>query len=74
MFSCDKILFLLVKNVKKKKSESLLKFFFRGQLHNLANEKWPQVTESVQQKMARMAAASAWGLGNLTSSVVRQIQ
>lgn len=33
------------------------------QLHNLASEKWPSVNADVAQRMGRMAAASAWGLG-----------
>ena len=35
----------------------------REHLHDLANERWPLVPESVQQKMASMAASAAWGLG-----------
>lgn len=42
-------------------------FLFNGvlrqQLHNLASEKWPSVNADVAQRMGRMAAASAWGLG-----------
>ena len=36
--------------------------FHRGKLHKLSCEKWPTVDEKKQQKMACMAAASAWGL------------
>ncbi len=47
--------------------QNLMLMCFRDNLYSLANEKWPQVTETVQQKMARMAAASAWGLGESMS-------
>ena len=35
----------------------------RGQLHQIACDKWQDVDEETKQSMARMAAASAWGLG-----------
>ncbi|CAH1772250.1 unnamed protein product [Owenia fusiformis] len=38
-----------------------------GQLHDLACEKWPQVSDDIRQNMARMAAMSAWGLGQWES-------
>ncbi len=41
-------------------------FFFssiRGQLHQQCCEEWTLVSEETQAKMARMAAAAAWGLG-----------
>ncbi|XP_053376740.1 serine/threonine-protein kinase mTOR-like [Mercenaria mercenaria] len=34
-----------------------------NQLHQLACEKWPMVSDDVRSKMATMASASAWGLG-----------
>lgn len=39
--------------------------FCRGKLHQVACDKWPMVTSEMQQKMARMAAAAAWGLGTI---------
>lgn len=36
---------------------------FRGELHQVAVEKWPVVSDDIRQQMARMAAAAAWGLG-----------
>lgn len=36
----------------------------RGQLHQQCCEEWTLVSEETQAKMARMAAAAAWGLGN----------
>lgn len=36
-------------------------------LHELAGNTWGKVVEQDQQKMARMAAAAAWGLGNWES-------
>lgn len=49
-------------------------FFFRGQLHQQCCEEWTLVSEETQAKMARMAAAAAWGLGNghVPSSVINQ--
>ncbi|XP_074653906.1 serine/threonine-protein kinase mTOR-like [Tubulanus polymorphus] len=38
-----------------------------GQLHELACEKWPVVSDESRQKMARMAASAAWGLGQWDS-------
>lgn len=38
-------------------------FSFRGQLHQQCCEKWTLVNDETQAKMARMAAAAAWGLG-----------
>lgn len=35
----------------------------RGQLHQQCCEKWTLVNDETQAKMARMAAAAAWGLG-----------
>lgn len=40
---------------------------FRGQLHQQCCEEWTLVSEETQAKMARMAAAAAWGLGKITS-------
>ena len=37
--------------------------FFRGELHQVAVEKWPVVSDDIRQQMARMAAVAAWGLG-----------
>ncbi|XP_071805479.1 serine/threonine-protein kinase mTOR-like isoform X2 [Asterias amurensis] len=37
------------------------------QLHDLACERWPMVSDDGRQQMARMAAAAAWGLGNWDS-------
>jgi len=37
--------------------------FVRGQLHQQCCEEWTLVSEETQAKMARMAAAAAWGLG-----------
>jgi len=36
---------------------------FRGNLHQIACEKWPTCSDSERTKMARMASAAAWGLG-----------
>ena len=38
-------------------------FVFRGELHQVAVEKWPVVSDDIRQQMARMAAVAAWGLG-----------
>lgn len=40
----------------------------RGQLHQQCCEEWTLVSEETQAKMARMAAAAAWGLGNSSTS------
>ena len=45
-------------------SEPLDAFLSRGELHQVAVDKWPVVSDDIRQKMARMAAAAAWGLGN----------
>ncbi|WAR26259.1 MTOR-like protein [Mya arenaria] len=37
------------------------------QLHQLALEKWPTVSDDVRSKMATMASAAAWGLGHWDS-------
>ena len=36
---------------------------FRGELHQVAVDRWPVVSDDIRQQMARMAAAAAWGLG-----------
>lgn len=46
--------------------------FSRGQLHQQCCEEWTRVSEETQAKMARMAAAAAWGLGNC-SNISHQI-
>ncbi|XP_071482072.1 serine/threonine-protein kinase mTOR-like [Diadema antillarum] len=38
-----------------------------GQLHNVACDRWPLVPDEGRQRMARMAAAAAWGLGDWDS-------
>lgn len=38
-----------------------------GQLHQQCCEKWTLVNDETQAKMARMAAAAAWGLGQWDS-------
>ncbi|XP_041377661.1 serine/threonine-protein kinase mTOR-like isoform X2 [Gigantopelta aegis] len=38
-----------------------------GQLHALACEKWPTASDEIRSKMARMASAAAWGLGQWDS-------
>ncbi|XP_059807691.1 serine/threonine-protein kinase mTOR isoform X1 [Hypanus sabinus] len=38
-----------------------------GQLHQQCCEKWTIVSEDIKAKMARMAAAAAWGLGHWDS-------
>ncbi|RDD40512.1 Serine/threonine-protein kinase mTOR [Trichoplax sp. H2] len=38
-----------------------------GQLYNIASERWSIVDDETKQKMARMAAAAAWGLGHWES-------
>lgn len=43
--------------------------FSRGQLHQQCCEEWTLVSEETQAKMARMAAAAAWGLGSGLSTV-----
>lgn len=35
----------------------------RGSLHEMAVEKWSSADGDVRTKMARMASAAAWGLG-----------
>ena len=40
-------------------------FFYRGELHQVAVDKWPVVSDDNRQRMARMAAAAAWGLGKM---------
>ena len=35
----------------------------RERLHEVASYRWPVVTDHDRQKMSRMAAAAAWGLG-----------
>ena len=35
----------------------------RGELHQVAVDKWPVVGDDIRQMMARLAAAAAWGLG-----------
>lgn len=43
--------------------DSLDDVVFRGELHQVAVEKWPVVSDDIRQQMARMAAVAAWGLG-----------
>ncbi|ESO95689.1 hypothetical protein LOTGIDRAFT_214800 [Lottia gigantea] len=38
-----------------------------GNLHSLACDKWSTANDTCRTKMARMASASAWGLGNWNS-------
>ncbi|XP_034935910.1 serine/threonine-protein kinase mTOR [Chelonus insularis] len=38
-----------------------------GQLHEVATKQWSNQTDEMRQKMARMAAAAAWGLGQWES-------
>ncbi|XP_032242839.2 serine/threonine-protein kinase mTOR [Nematostella vectensis] len=38
-----------------------------GELHTVACDKWPDVSDDIRKQMARMAAAAAWGLGNWES-------
>lgn len=38
-------------------------FGFRTQLHNVANQHWSLFSENDRERMSRMAAAAAWGLG-----------
>ena len=42
-------------------------FSSRGQLHQQCCEKWTLVNDETQAKMARMAAAAAWGLGEASA-------
>lgn len=35
-----------------------------SRLYNLAEEVWPKIGEEEKQKMARIAASAAWGMGN----------
>ena len=42
---------------------------YRDSLHQVAGEKWHMVSSAVQAEMARMAAASAWGLGTNSINV-----
>lgn len=46
-----------------KRNKCLLVLFLRGELHQVAVDKWPVVSDDIRQQMARMAAAAAWGLG-----------
>lgn len=48
---------------------SLWLMFSRGQLHQQCCEEWTLVSEETQAKMARMAAAAAWGLGNHSNTL-----
>lgn len=48
-------------------ADQKLWILLRGQLHQQCCEKWTQVNDETQAKMARMAAAAAWGLGNVSS-------
>nr|CAD7398438.1 unnamed protein product [Timema poppensis] len=38
-----------------------------GQLHSVANQHWNQLKDDGRQRMSRMAAAAAWGLGQWDS-------
>eukprot|EP00794_Sanderia_malayensis_P007416 gene7416-8236_t len=38
-----------------------------GDLHKVACDTWPSVSDDTRQQMARMAAAAAWGLGEWNS-------
>ena len=38
-------------------------FFYRHQLHQIALERWPIVSDEIRTGMARMASVAAWGLG-----------
>ena len=42
-------------------------FVCRSGLYDIANETWPQGNDDMQQKMAVMSTAAAWGLGNWDS-------
>lgn len=46
-----------------------LSLSLRGQLHQQCCEEWTLVSEETQAKMARMAAAAAWGLGKDTRTL-----
>ena len=49
-------------------SALIYKFMYhRGQLYEIASERWSIVDDETKQKMARMAAAAAWGLGTIIS-------
>lgn len=48
-------------------ADQKLWILLRGQLHQQCCEKWTQVNDETQAKMARMAAAAAWGLGKVPS-------
>ena len=48
---------------------ALLYVAYRDSLHQVAGEKWHMVSSAVQAEMARMAAASAWGLGTNSINV-----
>lgn len=52
---------------KRVLTDQKLWILLRGQLHQQCCEKWTQVNDETQAKMARMAAAAAWGLGNVSS-------
>lgn len=49
-------------------SDNVSAMFSRGQLHQQCCEEWTLVSEETQAKMARMAAAAAWGLGKHTDT------
>lgn len=36
----------------------------------MAVDKWPVVSDEIRQKMARMAAAAAWGLGKKLLTII----
>ena len=40
---------------------------FRDQLHDVANKHWSNWNDEGRQRMSRMAAAAAWGLGKWDS-------
>ena len=52
------------------KSSKSAAFCFRVELHKLARYHWEQCSDQVRNKMARTAAAAAWGLGRFTVPLV----
>ena len=62
-FHANYLAYMLRTEISIRELTLFLKCPPRGQLHNLACEKWTLVNDSLRQKMARMASAAAWGLG-----------
>lgn len=56
---------------QNKKSVVFVCVCVRGQLHQQCCEEWTLVSEETKAKMARMAAAAAWGLGEAKMTMLK---